>query len=56
LKKIEKKQKGRKKMYKVALWGAGGGYEVFTAHHGHDMVDVVAIADKRYTRGGTTKE
>lgn len=33
-------------MYKVALWGLGDGYNVFVSHHGLDMVEVVAIADK----------
>lgn len=33
-------------MYKVALWGAGDGYNVFVANHGLEMVEVVAIADK----------
>lgn len=32
-------------MYKVALWGMGYGYNFFTQLHGHEMVEVVAIAD-----------
>lgn len=33
-------------MYKVALWGAGEGYNLFTSLHGHSLVNVVAIVDK----------
>lgn len=40
-------------MYKVALWGAGDGYNLFTSLHGLSMVEVVAMADSRL--GGTTK-
>ena len=32
-------------MYRVMLWGVGEGYNVFTQLHGHDQVNVVAIAD-----------
>ncbi len=32
-------------MYKVVLWGAGTGYNIFTSRGGHSMVDVVAITD-----------
>lgn len=34
-------------MYRVALWGIGKGYDLFTSLHGHEMVEVVAIADRR---------
>lgn len=34
-------------MYRVALWGLGEGYNVFTSCHGYEMVEVVAIADKK---------
>lgn len=41
-------------MYKVALWGLGGGYDFFTSLHGHELVDVIAVADGGLTcMGGT---
>lgn len=33
-------------MYRVVLWGAGDGYNLFTQLHGHNQVNVVAVADK----------
>ncbi len=32
-------------MYKVALWGIGEGYNIFTSLRGHDLVEVVALTD-----------
>lgn len=36
-------------MYKVALWGTGNGYNLFSSHHGHSMVEVVAITDSKWS-------
>lgn len=32
-------------MYNVVLWGMGKGYDLFTACKGHDMVNIIAMAD-----------
>ena len=33
-------------MYKVALWGIGDGYNLFSQLKGHEMVEVVVITDR----------
>lgn len=40
-------------MHKVALWGTGDGYNVFTQVHGREQVEVVAIADSKMGGGYT---